>query len=152
MDSFISEDSVAIILQKCYNNSKCDGMETGSDIILLENKNNSYAYFNKMFFIKFKIQNIFISYIKRQLDKLNLDKEYIEAKKLYALEKNGKNKSKSLKKYTSIMNDRIKYLGLTKDSLEKYSKKIQKRYKKYISSQVAQVIANNTYQSLFDLF
>lgn len=118
--------------------------------ILLENKNNSYAYFNKMFFIKFKIQNIFISYIKRQLDKLNLDKEYIEAKKLYALEKNGKNKSKSLKKYTSIMNDRIKYLGLTKDSLEKYSKKIQKRYKKYISSQVAQVIANNTYQSLFD--
>lgn len=47
VDSFISEDSVAIILQKCYNNSKCDGMETGSDIILLENKKYLQLYICK---------------------------------------------------------------------------------------------------------
>ena len=65
--------------------------------LLLKNQNNSYAFFNKMFFIKFKIKNILISYAQKQIEKLEKDEIYIQAKNEYIeLMKDEENRMKEL--------------------------------------------------------
>ncbi len=116
---------------------------------LLENKNNSYALFHKMFFIKFKIQNIFISYAIKQIQKLEHDELYIQAKQDYAKYIKNKNSYKQeIKNATTIMNERISYYELTKKDFEQYAKKQQYKYKKYISSQMIQTITNSVLDSV----
>ncbi len=50
---------------------------------MLENKNNSYKYFEKVFWCKFKIQNVLIYYAIKQIRKLKHDDAYIQAKENY---------------------------------------------------------------------
>lgn len=112
--------------------------------LLLKNENNSYTFFNKMFFNKFKAQNIFISYTIKQIKKLEKDEIYIQAKKNYAkFVKDKKKNKKELEETVSIMNERVSYYGLTKKDLETYAKEQQYKYKKYISSQMMQTITNS---------
>ena len=112
--------------------------------LLLKNENNSYTFFNKMFFNKFKAQNIFISYTIKQIKKLEKDEIYIQAKKDYAkFVKDKKKNKKELEETVSIMNERVSYYGLTKKDLETYAKEQQYKYKKYISSQMMQTITNS---------
>ena len=112
--------------------------------LLLKNENNSYTFFNKMFFNKFKAQNIFISYTIKQIQKLEKDEIYIQAKKNYAkFVKDKKKNKKELEETVSIMNERVSYYGLTKKDLETYAKEQQYKYKKYISSQMMQTITNS---------
>ena len=112
--------------------------------LLLKNENNSYTFFNKMFFNKFKAQNIFISYTIKQIQKLEKDEIYIQTKKDYAkFVKDKKKNKKELEETVSIMNERVSYYGLTKKDLETYAKEQQYKYKKYISSQMMQTITNS---------
>lgn len=112
--------------------------------LLLKNENNSYTFFNKMFFNKFKAQNIFISYTIKQIKKLEKDEIYIQTKKDYAkFVKDKKKNKKELEETVSIMNERVSYYGLTKKDLETYAKEQQYKYKKYISSQMMQTITNS---------
>lgn len=117
--------------------------------LLLKNENNSYTFFNKMFFNKFKAQNIFISYTIKQIQKLEKDEIYIQAKKNYAkFVKDKKKNKKELEETVSIMNERVSYYGLTKKDLETYAKEQQYKYKKYISSQMMQTITNSVLESI----
>lgn len=117
--------------------------------LLLKNENNSYTFFNKMFFNKFKAQNIFISYTIKQIKKLEKDEIYIQAKKDYAkFVKDKKKNKKELEETVSIMNERVSYYGLTKKDLETYAKEQQYKYKKYISSQMMQTITNSVLESI----
>ena len=80
--------------------------------LLLKNENNSYAFFNKMFFIKFKIKNILISYAQKQIEKLEKDETYIQAKNEYIeLMKDEENNKTDITEKTSIMNERVAHYG-----------------------------------------
>lgn len=115
---------------------------------LLENKNNSYKYFEKVFWCKFKIQNILISYAIKQIRKLRHDDAYIQAKENYKTYKTVKGSRLDKDKITAVMNERITYYGLTKGDFEKYAKPQQWKYKKYISSEIGQVIAKDVFSAV----
>ena len=99
VDSFISEDSVAIILQKCYNNSKCDGMETGSDIILLENKKYEIEYLptfisqfnNILYYITYELKNKIAAdnFYNEVVKQIEIRSEAPEAYEVFKTIKNG---------------------------------------------------------------
>jgi|InofroStandDraft_1065614.scaffolds.fasta_scaffold32138_2 hypothetical protein len=93
---------------------------------LLENKNTSYKYFEKVFWCKFKIQNVLISYAIKQIGKLRHDDAYIQEKEDYKTYKTVKDSGLDKDKITSAMNERIIYYGLTKDDFEQYVKVQQK--------------------------
>lgn len=119
--------------------------------LLLENKNGSYAFFHKMFFIKFKIQNALVSYAIKQIKKLENDRDYIQAKKDYAvLVKDKKKNKEELKKVKAIMSEKVSYYGLTKSDLQIYAKGQQYPYKNYISSQMVQDILHAVLDSIQD--
>lgn len=112
---------------------------------LLEDKNNSYKYFEKVFWCKFKIQNVLISYAVKQIKKLQNDDAYIQAREDY---KTMKDSGSDRNKITTVMNGRIAYYGLTKGDFEKYAKPQQWKYKKYISSETGQVIAKDVFSAV----
>jgi len=115
---------------------------------LLENKNNSYKYFEKVFWCKFKIQNVLISYAMKQMGKLQHDDAYIQAKENYKTYKTVKDSKLDKDKITAAMNERITYYGLTKSSFEQYVKVQQDKYRKYISSQMAQLVARDVFSAV----
>jgi len=115
---------------------------------LLENKNNSYKYFEKVFWCKFKIQNVLISYAVKQIKKLQYDDLYIHAKEDYKKYKTVKDSKLDKDKITAAMNERITYYGLTKGSFEQYVKVQQDKYRKYISSQMAQLVAGDVFSAI----
>lgn len=115
---------------------------------LLDKSNNINKYFEKMFWYKFKMQNILISFAIKQMDLLERDKEYKSLKKDYALYINDKTYKKELKETKEKLSLKIKHYHLTKSDLEQYVKKQQYKYKKYISSGEAQAIALNVYTSI----
>ena len=45
---------------------------------LIKNNFNNYKYLDKMYYIKFTVQNKIINHCKKLLNKLNNDKEYKE--------------------------------------------------------------------------
>ena len=117
--------------------------------LLLKDENNSYHFFNKMFFMKFKAQNIFVSYAIKQIGKLQHDDKYIQAKKEYTkFVKDKENNKKEIKEQTDIMNERVNYYGLTKKDLQQYAKEQQYKYKKYISSQMTNAITDIVLKSI----
>ena len=83
--------------------------------IMLENKNNSYKYLEKVFWYKFKIQNVLISYAIKQIGKLQHDDAYIQAKEDY---KTVKDSGLDNDKIAAVMNERITYYGLAKSDFE----------------------------------
>ena len=101
---------------------------------LLENKNNSYRYFDRMFWCKFRIQNILISHAVKQMKKLRHDSAYTNAKKRYAVCKADS---------SALLNAKIKEYGLAKAGLYAYVKAQQKKHAKYITSLEAQAIADS---------
>ncbi len=115
---------------------------------LLENKNTSYKYFEKVFWCKFKIQNVLISYTIKQIGKLRHDDAYIQEKEDYKTYKTVKDSGLDKDKITSAMNERIIYYGLTKDDFEQYVKVQQDKYRKYASSQMAQIIAKDVFSAV----
>lgn len=115
---------------------------------ILENKNNSYKYFEKVFWCKFKIQNVLISYAIKQIGKLQHDDAYIQAKENYKTYKTVKGSRLDKDKITAVMNERITYYGLTKGSFEQYVKVQQDKYRKYISSQMAQLVAGDVFSAI----
>lgn len=115
---------------------------------LLENKNTSYKYFEKVFWCKFKIQNVLISYAIKQIGKLRHDDAYIQEKEDYKTYKTVKDSGLDKDKITSAMNERIIYYGLTKDDFEQYVKVQQDKYRNYASSQMAQIIAKDVFSAV----
>lgn len=115
---------------------------------MLENKNNSYKYFKKVFWCKFKIQNVLISYAVKQIKKLQNDDAYIQSKEDYKTYKTVKDSGLDKGKITAVMNDRITYYGLTKGSFEQYVKVQQDKYRKYTSSQMVQLIARDVFSAV----
>ncbi len=115
---------------------------------MLENKNNSYKYLEKVFWYKFKIQNVLISYAIKQIGKLQHDDAYIQAKEDYKIYKTVKDSGLDNDKITAVLNKRITYYGLTKSDFEQYVKVQQDKYKKYISSQMGQVIAKDLFSTV----
>ena len=51
-------------------------------------------------------------------------------------------------KITAVMNERITYYGLTKGSFEQYVKVQKDKYRKYISSQMAQLVARDVFSAV----
>lgn len=96
---------------------------------MLENKNNSYKYLEKVFWYKFKIQNVLISYAIKQIGKLQHEDTYIQAKEDYKIYRTVKDSGLDNDKITAVMNERITYYVLTKSDFEQYVKVQQDKYK-----------------------
>ena len=75
--------------------------------------------------------------LKKQLDKLASAKEP-DAKKISALQRKMKN-------YTTVMNDRIQFFGLTDGGLKASAKVMQHTFKNHLSSQQVQKEASRVY-------
>ena len=137
------------------------------NVTFLMEVNSTYEqYLNKLFFFSFLLQNKVIKYCKRNLGKLKSDKEYINALKQYGeiSEKLSllKNKQKllsddkklinnlnlELKDIKAILNDKIFSYDLSKASIYSYGSKGRIKYKRYISSQMANDICDRVLYSL----
>ena len=105
-----------------------------------KNKFNIYKYLEKCFFISFLIRNEIIKYIKKQFKKLKNDKNY---NLLLKERKELKSKNKSLTKINSDLKTIRESYNLSKAGLYSYSKKLMKKYKNYISSQMVQAICDD---------
>ena len=110
---------------------------------LLIDSNNSYKFFNKMFYSKFIIYNQLVKHCINLLQKLKFDSYY---QSLLTEYKCADDKSKEA--IAKDLNDYRAFLGLSKSGLEFYVKAIQKKYKKYISSQQAQCIVSDIYKGV----
>ena len=109
---------------------------------LLSSKNNSYKFLDNMFYAKFKIYNKLVKHCKNLLKKLKNDSNYKETLNKYIEAKKTKDSKLIKELFKELNNIRFSY-GLDQCSLEKYAKEQQKKYSKYISSQVCQVIAKD---------
>lgn len=110
---------------------------------LLIDSNNSYKFFNKMFYSKFIIYNQLVKHCINLLQKLKFDSYYQSLLTEYKC-----SDDKSKKAIAEDLNDYRAFLGLSKSGLEFYVKSIQKKYKKYISSQQAQCIVSDIYNGV----
>ena len=111
----------------------------------IKNKFNIYKYLEKCFFVSFLIRNEIIKYVKKQFKKLKNDKNY---SLLLKERKDLKSKNKSLTKINSDLKTIRESYGLSKAGLYTYSKKLMKKYKNYLSSQMVQAICDDCYTAL----
>jgi hypothetical protein len=113
----------------------------------IRNYKNSYKFFENMFYAKYKIHNQLVTYSISLLNKLKYDKEYNTLLEEYKSIKGTTDRKEELK---ALLKEHRESIGLSKSGLEKYVKKIQKKYSKYISSQEARVIASDVWQGCKD--
>ncbi len=107
-------------------------------------KFNIYKYLEKCFFKSFLIKNQIIKFLNSQYKKLKKDKEYnLLLKERKELKKQGK----SLTDINKKLEERRSYFHLTIKDLYEYVKPMQKKYKNYISSQMAQAICDDCFES-----
>ena len=97
-----------------------------------------------VFFKSFLIKNQIIKFLNSQYKKLKKDKTYnLLLKEKKELKKQGKN----LTEINDKLNKRREYFHLTIKDLYEYVKSMQKKYKNYISSQMAQAICDDCFES-----
>ena len=106
----------------------------------IKNKFNIYKYLEKCFFISFLIRNEIIKHVKKQFKKLKNDKNY---NLLLKERKELKSKNKSLIKINSDLKTIRESYNLSKAELYIYSKRLMKKYKNYLSSQMVQAICDD---------
>ena len=107
-------------------------------------KFNIYKYLEKCFFKSFLIKNQIIKFLNSQYKKLKKDKTHnLLLKERKELKKQGKN----LAEINDKLNKRREYFHLTIKDLYEYVKPMQKKYKNYISSQMAQAICDDCFES-----
>lgn len=98
-----------------------------------------------MFFYKFLMQNRIIRHCKSELNKFKSDKEYKKLiKERYKLKVDGKSTKIVDKKINEI---KFKYC-LDKSSIYDWSKPLQYKYSKYISSQMANAICDDVLKAI----
>lgn len=120
---------------------------------LLDTKHhNIEKYLHKMFWCSFLMKNKLIKQININLSKLKCDTQYknliSQYKQFKNLEKPTKQDKLYFKDICFQLNELIKSYGLTKAYLYKYLSVQQKKYKRYISSQMANAIADDVLQAL----
>ena len=117
---------------------------------LIKNNFNNYKYLDKVYYIKFTVQNKIINHCKKLLSELNNNKEYKDL-----LNKRLEYKAKGNKKSISEINKKLKQirlnLGLSAYDLHTWSKPIKHKYKKYLSSQMIDDICDDVYQGVEDV-
>lgn len=107
----------------------------------------------RRFYAISRIHNICVKYVRKQLVRLEHDKEYQEWRKEYIRLSNDKKakpkvKGQGKQYLSSQMNQRREEYGLTSGALEKYVKVCQKRNSKMISSHQAQAEAARVWKGV----
>ena len=107
---------------------------------------------NRRFYAAYKIHNIYVKHAKKQLTNLSRNKQYQTCLKEYRnllkkdkLSKEDKQRKSELSKQ---MKDIVTIYGLTKNEFRKYSKKLNHKYKKLLSSQQTQKEAERVFNSV----
>ena len=119
--------------------------------LFLNDSYGFYSFCNKKFFMKFKIQNILIKHCIHLFNKLNQDDLYNSLLEEYKTIKKDSSKTNRKKKLIEELTNIRESYGLTKNKIQKYAKKQQVKYSKYIASQEAQVIANEVWRGCEDV-